>query len=113
MSGFASALSIAIMFWTISLLISRNLLRNLKLEENKLKVFGPAFIGSMSFAFTDSFWFNAVEAEVYAMATLIMSSLIYLGLLWERDMDQKRGNKWLILILLLLACHLEFILWVY
>ena len=98
MSGFASALSIAIMFWTISLLISRNLLRNLKLEENKLKVFGPAFIGSMSFAFTDSFWFNAVEAEVYAMATLIMSLLIYLGLLWERDMDQKRGNKWLILI---------------
>ena len=98
MSGFASALSIAIMFWTISLLISRNLLRNLKLEENKLKVFGPAFVGSMSFAFTDSFWFNAVEAEVYAMATLIMSLLIYLGLLWERDMDQKRGNKWLILI---------------
>ena len=98
MSGFASALSIAIMFWTISLLISRNLLRNIKLEENKLKVFGPAFIGSMSFAFTDSFWFNAVEAEVYAMATLIMSLLIYLGLLWERDMDQKRGNKWLILI---------------
>ena len=98
MSGFASALSIAIMFWTISLLISRNLLKNLKLEENKLKVLGPAFIGSMSFAFTDSFWFNAVEAEVYAMATLIMSLLIYLGLLWERDMDQKRGNKWLILI---------------
>ena len=98
MSGFASALSIAIMFWTISLLISRILLKNLNLEQNKLKVFGPAFVGSMSFAFTDTFWFNAVEAEVYAMATLIMSLLIYLGLLWERDMDQKRGNRWLILI---------------
>tara|TARA_S200000501_G_scaffold371520_1_gene414746 strand:+ start:944 stop:4177 length:3234 start_codon:yes stop_codon:yes gene_type:complete len=98
MSGFASALSIAIMFWTISLLISRILLKNLNLDQNKLKIFGPAFIGSMSFAFTDSFWFNAVEAEVYAMATLIMSLLIFLGLLWERDMDQSRGNKWLILI---------------
>ena len=98
MSGFASALSIAIMFWTISLLISRIVLINLDPEQNKLKIFGPAFIGSMSFAFTDSFWFNAVEAEVYAMATLIMSLLIYLGLLWERDMDLYRGNKWLILI---------------
>ena len=98
MSGFASALSIAIMFWSISLIISRILLKNLNLKQNKLKIFGPAFIGSMSFAFTDSFWFNAVEAEVYAMATLIMSLLIYLGLLWERDMDQSRGNKWLILI---------------
>ena len=47
----------------------------------------------MSFAFTDSFWFNAVEAEVYAMATLIMSLLIYLGLLWERDMDQKKRKQ--------------------
>ena len=98
MSGFSSALSIAIMFWTISLLISRIVLINLDPEQNKLKIFGPAFIGSMSFAFTDSFWFNAVEAEVYAMATLIMSLLIYLGLLWERDMDLDRGNKWLILI---------------
>jgi len=103
MSGFASALSIAIMFWTICLLLSKILLKNLNLEENKLKIFGPAFIGSMSFAFTDSFWFNAVEAEVYAMATLIMSLLIYLGLLWERDMDEKRGNKWLILISLVIG----------
>ena len=103
MSGFASALSIAIMFWTICLLLSKILLKNLNHEENKLKIFGPAFIGSMSFAFTDSFWFNAVEAEVYAMATLIMSLLIYLGLLWERDMDQSRGNKWLILISLVIG----------
>ena len=52
----------------------------------------------MAFAFTDSFWFNAGEAEVYAMATCIMSILFYLALLWERDMFAPRGNRWVILI---------------
>ena len=98
MSGFASALSIAIMFWTISLLISRIVLINLDPEQNKLKIFGPAFIGSMSFAFTDSFWFNAVEAEVYAMATMILSLLFWLGLKWVENLDSHRGDKWLILV---------------
>ena len=55
-------------------------------------------VGALSFSFTDSFWFNAVEAEVYAMATLIMSILFYLGLRWEADMNKPRGNKWLLLI---------------
>src|SRR5690606_21699633 len=43
-------------------------------------------------------WFNAVETEVYAMATLIMSVLFWLGLRWEQDMDKPRSAKWLILI---------------
>src|SRR5690606_19812876 len=43
-------------------------------------------------------WFNAVETEVYAMATLIMSVLFWLGLRWEQDMDKPRSSKWLILI---------------
>ena len=46
----------------------------------------------------DSFWFNAVETEVYAMATLIMAVLFYLGLRWGNDMFTPRGNKWLVLI---------------
>ena len=42
----------------------------------------------LAFTFTDSFWFNAVETEVYAMATLIMAVLFYLGLRWESDMNK-------------------------
>jgi len=61
-------------------------------------ILASALIGSLAFAFTDSFWFNAVEAEVYAPAAFIMSLLFYLGLLWERDMLLPRGNRWLILI---------------
>ena len=49
-------------------------------------ILGSALVGSLAFTFTDSFWFNAVETEVYAMATLIMSVMFYLGLRWEQDM---------------------------
>ena len=52
----------------------------------------------MSFAFTDSFWFNAAETEVYAMATLIMAVMFWAALRWEKEMHTSRGNKWLILI---------------
>lgn len=104
MSGLASAFTILFMFWSIVLLI-------LKIKgphENipvpgKIAILGSAFVGSLAFTFTDSFWFSAVEAEVYAMAACIMSILFYLGLLWERDMFAPRGNKWLILISLIVG----------
>jgi hypothetical protein len=99
MSVFASAFTIMLMFWSIVLLVlkiagPRKTLTN----SNKIAVFGSALVGSLAFSFTDSFWFNAVEAEVYAMATLFMAVLFYLGLLWERDMFKPRGNRWVILI---------------
>ncbi|MDG1797944.1 MAG: DUF2723 domain-containing protein, partial [Flavobacteriales bacterium] len=67
-------------------------------KQNYHAILGSAAIGSLAFAFSDSFWFNAVEAEVYAMATFIMSVLFYLALRWERDMNKPRGNRWVILI---------------
>ena len=79
MSGFASALTIAFMYWSIVLILKR-LTINIENSINKsISISIGGVIGSLSFAFTDSFWFNAVEAEVYAMATLIMALLFYLG----------------------------------
>ncbi|WP_458627841.1 protein O-mannosyl-transferase family [Winogradskyella sp. PC D3.3] len=99
MSGVASAFTILFMFWTISLM----LVKLTKYNEDKntgkaYAILGSALVGSLAFTFTDSFWFNAVETEVYAMATLIMAILFYLGLRWEQDMNEPRGNRWLILI---------------
>lgn len=99
MSGVASAFTILFMFWTISMLLVK--LVNYNLEPNTSKgyaILGSALVGSLAFTFTDSFWFNAVETEVYAMATLIMAAMFYLALRWEKDMDTPRGNRWLILI---------------
>ncbi|GAK76683.1 membrane protein [Nonlabens ulvanivorans] len=84
------------MFWSLTLLLKRHVLRE---ASNDFMILGAAAIGSLAYTFSDSFWFNAVEAEVYAPAALLMSALFYMGgLLWERDMFLPRGNKWLVLI---------------
>jgi len=99
MSAVASAFTILFMFWTISILLKKLISNEGEITQNaSIAILGSALVGSLAFTFTDSFWFNAVETEVYAMATLIMSVLFYLGLRWEQDMHQPRGHKWLILI---------------
>ena len=99
MSAAASAFTILFMFWSIVLLLQKITTKESESNTNKqTAILGAAFVGSLSFAFTDSFWFNAVETEVYAMATLIMAVMFYLGLRWEKEMNTPRGNRWLILI---------------
>ena len=99
MSVTSSALTIIFLFWSISLLVKKILGIGKTIKKNELmKVFGSSFLGALTFTFTDSFWFNAVEAEVYAMATLILSVLFWLGLKWESEFYDERSDKWLILI---------------
>ena len=99
MSVFASAFTILFMFWSLTMLLTTIVSRKIELKkQNYHAILGSAAIGSLAFAFSDSFWFNAVEAEVYAMATFIMSVLFYLALRWERDMNTPRGDRWVILI---------------
>ncbi|XMO88251.1 DUF2723 domain-containing protein [Algibacter sp. AS12] len=99
MSAIASAFTILFMFWTITLLLKHLVAGKNEMSQGKsMAILGSGLVGSLAFAFTDSFWFNAAETEVYAMATLIMSVLFWLGLRWEQDMDKPRGNRWLILI---------------
>ncbi|CAH8282963.1 uncharacterized protein DUF2723 [Mariniflexile fucanivorans] len=99
MSAISSAFTILFMFWTITLLLKK-LVGNKKeiTNEKAIAILGSGVVGSLAFTFTDSFWFNAVETEVYAMATLIMAAMFWLGLRWEQDMHKPRGNRWLILI---------------
>ena len=99
MSGISASFAVLFMFWSVVLLFKKiypDLEQGSK--GRQIMVLCSAFIGAMALTFSDSFWFNAVEAEVYAMASCIMSILFYVGLLWERDMHKPRGNRWLILI---------------
>ncbi|MAD30359.1 MAG: hypothetical protein CMC00_04960, partial [Flavobacteriaceae bacterium] len=99
MSVFSSAFTILFMFWTLTLLLKKisnfNSLENLT---DRIGFFGSAAVGALAFCFSDSFWFNAVETEVYAMATLILSVLFWMGLRWEEEMNTPRGDRWLLMI---------------
>lgn len=99
MSAVSSAFTILFMFWTITLLLKKLVGNKNDINKNQATaILGSGLVGSLAFTFTDSFWFNAVETEVYAMATLIMAVLFWLALRWEQDMENPRGNRWLILI---------------
>lgn len=102
MSVFSSAFTILFLFWSTTILLRKLIAQFTELNNNNLVVIlGSAFVGSLAFTFSDSFWFNAVEAEVYAMATLFIALMFWLGLRWEQDMNTPRGNRWLIIISLL------------
>ncbi|MGH1385906.1 protein O-mannosyl-transferase family [Kordia sp.] len=111
LSVFSSAFTILFMFWSITNLVRKMALKRRNENEEapeftmakKIAVLGSGLVGSLAFTFSDSFWFSAVEAEVYAMAICIMSVLFWLALRWADEMHTPRGNKWLILISLVVG----------
>ncbi len=95
----SSAFTILFMFWTITNLTKKLISQKDKITGSSLVVIlGSGCIGSTAFIFSDSFWFNAVETEVYAMASFIMAFLLWLGIQWTDELDTSRGNRWVILI---------------
>ena len=100
----SSAFAILFMFWSVTILL-RNLVTRFSefTKNNAIMVLGSAFVGCMAFTFSDSFWFNATEAEVYAMASFFISILMWAGFRWGEEMHLPRGNRWLLLISLLIG----------
>lgn len=104
MSVFSSAFTILFLFWSSSIILRKLVSRFSESNKNNdVVILGSSFVGALAYTFSDSFWFNAVEAEVYAMASLFIALLFWLGLRWEQDMDQPRGNKWLLIISLVVG----------
>ena len=104
MSVFSSAFTILFLFWSSSIILRKLVSRFTELNKNNdVVILGSSFVGALAYTFSDSFWYNAVEAEVYAMASLFIALLFWLGLRWEQDMDTPRGNKWLLIISLVVG----------
>lgn len=114
MSVFSSAFTILFLFWSSSMVLRKLVTRfsvtshkdkstNQLNKSNDVVILGSSFVGALAYTFSDSFWFNAVEAEVYAMASLLIALLFWLGLRWEQDMDKPRGNRWLLIISLVVG----------
>lgn len=104
MSVFSSAFTILFMFWSMTMILKKLVSRFSEIDNsNSIAILGSAFVGSLAYTFSDSFWYNAVEAEVYAMASLLIAVLFWLGLRWEQEMETPRGNRWLLLISLVVG----------
>ena len=99
MSALASAFTILFLFWTITMLAEKIVGKSKELTSGKsIAILGSGLVGALAFTFSDSFWFSAVEGEVYAMSSFLMALLFWLGLHWGNEMDSPRGHKWLLLI---------------
>ena len=99
MSALASAFTILFLFWTITALAKKIASKVEELTNAiSIAILGSGLVGALAYTFSDSFWFSAVEGEVYAMSSFLMALLFWLGLRWESEMDTPRGHKWLLLI---------------
>jgi len=99
MSALSSGFTILFLFWSITMLARKMILRNEEMSRYKMKlIFAAALIGSLAYTFTDSFWFSAVEGEVYAMSSFFTAIVFWAMLKWEEHADEKHNYRWLILI---------------
>jgi hypothetical protein len=105
MSAFSSGLTILFLFWTITLL-ARKIVKsadgNFTLNQ-AIMIYGSAFVGAMAFTFSDSFWFSALEGEVYAMSSAFTAITFWAILKWEVEADEKHSLRWLIFIAFLIG----------
>ena len=104
-SALASAFTILFLFWTITY-IARKLIGK-KDEElslaNVIVILGAGMVGALAYTFSDTFWFSAVEGEVYAYSSLFTALVFWLMLKWEENADNAGSDRWLILIAYLMG----------
>lgn len=105
MSALCSAFTILFLFWTISHLAKKLLLpkEQTMTQGSAFAILGSALVGALAYTFTDSFWFSAVEGEVYAMSSLFTAVVFWAILRWEGESSEAHSTRWIILIALLLG----------
>ncbi len=103
LSVLTSALSILFLYLIIVKVIQNYLKEEIKTLQDGLKLYISAAIGALAFAFSDTFWFNGVEAEVYASSTFLFAAVTYLIMRWNENPDKKDSEKYIILIAYLIG----------
>ena len=101
MSALLSAATILFLFWTISHLVRKLLIKDwsqLTLAKT-IAIEGAAMVGALIYTFSDTFWFSAVEGEVYAYSSAFTAIVFWLILKWEDHADEPHSDRWLILIM--------------
>ncbi len=109
LSALASAFTILFLFWTITAL-ARKLVESREPNVESamplwqgIGILGAGTVGALAFTFSDTFWFSAVEGEVYASSSLFTAVVVWLMLKWDEKADEEGSDKWLILIAYLMG----------
>ena len=105
LSALCSAFSILFLFWTITHLGRKVIIKSDTdySTANIIAVLGAGMVGALAYTFSDSFWFSAVEGEVYAYSSFFTAIVFWLILKWERVADRPGSDRWLILIAYLMG----------
>ena len=103
MSALSSSATILFLFWSITMLG----LKFTKDEEistgRMIAILGSGLVGALAYTFSDSFWFSAVEGEVYAMSSFFTAIVFWAILKWDQVADQPHSQRWIILIAYLMG----------
>ncbi|MDP4184492.1 MAG: DUF2723 domain-containing protein [Bacteroidota bacterium] len=103
LSALASSFTVLFLFWTITH-ISRRIIcaKDGQITPSRIiAIIGAGVVGSLAFAFSDTFWFSAVEAEVYALSSFFTAITFWAVLRWEEEAGKPYANRWIVLIALL------------
>ncbi|UOU97445.1 DUF2723 domain-containing protein [Chryseobacterium daecheongense] len=105
MSALFSALTILFLFWTITHLVRRLLNKDFEevTKHQEISILFAGVIGALCFTFSDTFWFSAVEGEVYSMASMFIALLVWLITKWENEYTAPDSERWIILIFFILG----------
>lgn len=104
MSALCSSFTIMFLFWTVTSLAKKIALTSGELTNGKIiAILGSGFVGGLAYTFSDSFWFSAVEGEVYAMSSLFTAIVFWAILKWEAVAEEKHANRWLVFIAYLMG----------
>lgn len=101
MSAIMSAFTILFLFWTITHLTRKLVLRtdneNISTGQT-IMIIGSGIVGALAYTFSDTFWFSAVEGEVYAFSSMLTALVFWLILKWEDNAHKADSDKWIVLI---------------
>ena len=100
LSALASAFTILFLFWSITHL-ARRLMRKSASElslSQTVAIMASGLVGALAYTFSDTFWFSAVEGEVYALSSFFTAIVFWMILKWEEQANEPYSNRWLVLI---------------
>ncbi len=98
LSALASAFTILFLFWTITHLARKMVSAEILTPGQTIAVLGSGMVGALAYTFSDTFWFSAVEGEVYASSSLITAVVFWAILKWENVADEPHASRWIIFI---------------